>query len=104
MLFVLFFIFFYKKAEEAAVSIKHTSVCLDILNHLLNSLTRNVSEEVNAKARKSFLVAQWRGRGGVGVVGSTSSARRMDRGYNVEVESEIDLKKEKEERFDCLDP
>ena len=75
----LLFILFYKKAKESAIKVKHISVHLEITNHIPNSINRNISEEENVKSHKSFIVAQWRGQGGVGVIRSNSSARWMDR-------------------------
>ena len=36
---------------------KPTPVHLEIINHIINSLSRNISEEENVKARSIFLVA-----------------------------------------------
>ena len=54
MLFISFF--FYRKAEEEGTKAKHAPARIEILNHNINYLNTNMSEEVNAKARNSLLV------------------------------------------------
>ena len=53
----LFHFFLKKNYEEEATKYKRTSMHIEILNHIINSLNRNMSEEVNDKARKISPVA-----------------------------------------------
>ena len=57
MVFISTFVLFCNKAEEEAIKVKCTPVRLEILIQIINSLNRNMSEEVNFKAIKSFPVA-----------------------------------------------
>ena len=57
MIFILFLVLFYKKAKREAIEVNSTSVCLEILNHILNGLNKSFSKEVNFKGYKSLCVA-----------------------------------------------
>ena len=57
MPFISSFLLFYNKSEEDAIKVKCKPVHLEILNHIINSLKINMSEEVNVKAHKILPVA-----------------------------------------------
>ena len=57
MLFISSFVFFCKKAEEEVIKANRTPVSIETLIHIINDPNRNMSEEVNVKARKSLPVA-----------------------------------------------
>ena len=89
--------FSFKNAEEAAIKVKRTSVCLEILNHIIKYLKVNISEDVNVKTQNIFLVDQWGGRGGgIGVGEEASYMRWTDEGWTIELDAEVELKVEKE--------
>ena len=46
------FILFFNKAKEQDIKFKRKPVRLKILNHIINSLNINISEDINVKARK----------------------------------------------------
>ena len=53
--FISLFVLFYKKFEEEATKVKRTPVHLEIANHIIKYLNRNISEEVNFNTYKSFM-------------------------------------------------
>ena len=59
--FLKLFKLFYKKSNKAAIKVKHTSIHLEIINHILNFLSINISEEFNVKSHRSFLLGKWGG-------------------------------------------
>ena len=57
MLILFQYFFFCKKAEEEVIKANRTPVSIETLIHIINDPNRNMSEEVNVKARKSLPVA-----------------------------------------------
>ena len=60
MIIISLFVLFYKKSDKAAIKFSHaysrTNVPIEIINHPLNSLDRNIGEEINFRAHNILLV------------------------------------------------
>ena len=56
MLFISLFVLFFKKFGGDYIKANRTPMRLEIINHIINFLNRNISEDGNVKSHKSWPV------------------------------------------------